>query len=124
MDYAIIEVEGDLAVGDLMEPQIILTAIIEVFGEAFEVATLGRGEFGLTDAERIDAGFKGVDIGQQVMVADGGHGEGIHAVHVGDGLECAFLAAEEPVDGTLLVPLYMVFPEVLGEVVFEGLAQG
>ena len=91
MDYAIIEVEGDLAVGDLMEPQIILTAIIEVFGEAFEVATLGGGEFGLTDAERIDAGFKCVDIGQQVMVADGGHREGIHAVHVGDDLEGTFL---------------------------------
>ena len=63
--------------------------------------------------------LQGLDVGEEVLRTDALGGVGIHVVHVGDALEGSLFRGEEPVDGAVLVHLFMVFPEVLHEVLLN-----
>ena len=67
--------------------------------------------------------LQGLDVGEEVLRTDAFGGIGIHAVHVGYALEGTPFRGEEPVDGTVLVHLLVVFPEVLHEILLHTLAE-
>ena len=45
-------------------------------------------------------------------------------MQVGNTLEAAFFARKQPIDGTILIHLLMVFPKILLPILLYGLAEG
>lgn len=122
-DYTIVEVEANGSFGYYLQAVVILTAFIKSLAELVTLAALSGGELGTVAVKGFYLALERVDVGQQILRADTFGSVGIHTVHVGDALEGAFLRAEQPVDGTVLMHLLMVFPIVLDEVLLQGLTK-
>ena len=120
--HTIIKVEGYLFIGNDMQAVVILAALVNLSADAVQLLTLGSREVGCVLLHLALFLLEPFYVWQQILGADALGSIGIHAVHVGDALEGTFLRDEEPVDGTVLVHLLVVFPEILYEIVIEAFA--
>ena len=93
VDYhAVVEVHGDHLVGYGMQAFLIFQALLMVLDEFVEAAALGGVEGSAARLHGFYLGAEVVDVPQQVIDTDVLNRVGGHAVHVGDDLECPFLA--------------------------------
>ena len=126
--YAIIEVDLDLLGGQWEED--VAVVVLQFFQLLVQFSNLfqGFGLFCFRCVATVGKLLQGCDLRAQfgekiaeVVVEDDADGVALVAVHVDQGVEGAFGAAEEPVDGPLFVELDVVLVKLLEEIVADGL---
>lgn len=122
--HAIVQIYVQGMGSGFVQTHIVLAAFFQLLVEILQLLAFRAAQFGLTRHEGIYLRLQPFDVGQQVLVAHLAYGVGVYAVHIDQGLERTLLRSEQLVDGAVLIHLLVVFPEVLGQVVGERLAQG
>ena len=100
----------------------VLTALVNLLDDAVKLlAVMGR-EACCVSLHVVSFLYQPLDVREEILGTNQLGCVRSHAGHVRKALERTLLAAEQPVDRTVLVHLLVILPEVLHEVAVDALA--